>query len=317
LGTNFLNPNTWVLLAANKFHFFSINIVFNSSNSGVITSSKATLYRNVVTDAWSATSHSQGLYAAGLSSLVVEQNVFDHNGWNASIPGAEATIYNRNVYIQFNNDAVTFTGNISANSSSEGAQFRSGGTISDNLFVADSDGFDLGHLEGEPTIISAVATGNVILNSTDIHASSGLLPRNQGINVFNASGSGVQITHNIIAHAAGSWVNEGGIILDATTMNVSATHNIIYDVANPILNSGKDNITSPNSINLFDYQDPTRSVETYNASIGGSPNLSAFLIEARKQSKATWRTRYTATAVNNYIRPGFGVNLGPTLMHPD
>jgi hypothetical protein len=308
LGTNFLNPNTWVVLTGNKFSFFSTNIVFNSSNSRLVTSSRAILYRNVVTDAWSANSHSQGLYAAGMSSLVVEQNVFDHNGWNASIPGAEATIYNRNIYFQFNNNEVTFTGNISANSSSEGAQFRSGGTISDNLFVADSDGFDLGHLEGEPTITSAVATGNVILNSTDIHTSSGLLPRNQGINVFNATGSGVQVTRNIIAHAAGSPINEGGIILDATTTGVRATDNIIYDVSNPILNLGNNNFTSPNSTNLLGYPDPTRTVETYNASIGGNPNLSAFLMEARRQSKSTWRPRYMATAVINYILAGFGVN---------
>ena len=45
---------------------------------------------------------------------------------------------------QSNNGPVTFIGNISANSSSEGAQFRSGGTIIDNLFVADSLGFSVG-----------------------------------------------------------------------------------------------------------------------------------------------------------------------------
>src|SRR5207244_578486 len=105
--------------------------------------SSTTLYRNIITNSWSTVAHSQGLYASGVADLVIEQNVFDHNGWNASIPGAEATIFNRNVYLQYDNGPVTFVGNISANSSSEGAQFRSGGTVTDNLFVRDSAGFSI------------------------------------------------------------------------------------------------------------------------------------------------------------------------------
>ena len=108
-GANFLNPNTWVLLQGNRFRFYSTNIIFNSANGSAITSSEVTLYRNVIVDAWSATAHSQGLYAAGLSKLLIAQNTFDHNGWNSSIPGADPTIFfNRNVYIQFNNRLVQF-----------------------------------------------------------------------------------------------------------------------------------------------------------------------------------------------------------------
>ena len=308
-GTAFLNPNTWVLLEGNKFRFFSTDVIFNSSNNDV-TSSQVVLYRNVVTDAWSATSHSQGVYVSGVGNLVIEQNLFDHNGWNASIPGAEATIFNRNVYLQYNNGLVTFIGNISANSSSEGAQLRSGGIISGNLFVADSSGFSFGENPGTtiaangqvvpvPTVTSTVAIGNVVLNSTDIRSSSGLLPRGQGIEVFNASGPKVKVTNNIIADPTGSRVNQSGISLNTNVTEIIVINNIISNVVRPIVDSGHGNTTAPNVISQNEHN---ASIGLYNASLGGNASLTEFMAEARKQSRNYWRTQYTADAVTNYIR---------------
>ena len=274
-GAFFLNPNTWVMLEGNKFSFYRDDIVFEHSESRV-SSSTVTLYRNVITNSWSTNSHSQGLYVIGVGNLVIEQNVFDHNGWNTSIPGAEANIFNRNVYLSSNNGPATFIGNISANSSSEGAQFRSGGTISGNLFVANSAGFSFGVNQGtseEPfsTITSTVATGNIILNSTDIQSSSEVLPRSQGINVNNAGGAGVQVTNNIIANPVGSRVNQTGISLNNNVTKISATNNIIYHVANPIDDRGTGNTTSPNAINLTGYVNPNVSIGSYNASLDAAP----------------------------------------------
>jgi hypothetical protein len=58
-----------------------------------------------------------------------------------------------------------------------------------------------------------------------------------------------------------------------------------------------------------DFPDPDRDLESYLSSIGQTPTLEAFLTEARKQSRATWRPELTASAVNTYIREGFGVVL--------
>src|SRR5262249_16416013 len=55
------------------------------------------------------------------------------------------------------------------------------------------------------------------------------------------------------------------------------------------------------------FPDPDRSIATYNASIGGAPSLDDFMLQARLQSKAYWRDQYTAKAVNDYIRAGFGL----------
>lgn len=54
-----------------------------------------------------------------------------------------------------------------------------------------------------------------------------------------------------------------------------------------------------------EYADPSRTVGSYYASIGGINDAVAFLEVARNQSKANWNAAYTADAVNDYIRDGF------------
>lgn len=53
------------------------------------------------------------------------------------------------------------------------------------------------------------------------------------------------------------------------------------------------------------YADPSRTVATYNSSIGGAGTIAAFVAACRAQSKDTWDNRYTAPALNTYIREGF------------
>jgi hypothetical protein len=57
------------------------------------------------------------------------------------------------------------------------------------------------------------------------------------------------------------------------------------------------------------YPAPGRSIETYAVSVGLGASLDAFLAQARLQSRTNWRREFTADAVNEYIRAGFG--LGP------
>jgi hypothetical protein len=70
---------------------------------------------------------------------------------------------------------------------------------------------------------------------------------------------------------------------------------------------GSGNTTSPNAIDQSGYVDSSRTVETYNASLGGTASLSAFMATADNQNMINWNTLYTADAVNTYIRAGFGI----------
>jgi hypothetical protein len=57
------------------------------------------------------------------------------------------------------------------------------------------------------------------------------------------------------------------------------------------------------------FPDPGRTIGTYMQSLGRSPTLEAFLSEARKQTRQTWRQEFTARAAGDYFRTGFGVSV--------
>lgn len=296
-GTRFLNPSTWLLIEDCKFTFYEEAVDFDGGPAQSVT-----IRRNVIADSYSTKSHAQGLYAENVVSLVVEENIFDHNGWNADVKGAEATIFNHNIYLQGTVDApnsvsgpAILKGNIIANASSHGAQVRPGGSVTGNLFVHNPIGMNV--FQRASTI-----SDNVFMSGNDINAS---LRRGFGIDVAPSKGP-INITHNIIAHKDSNGLYGHGIVLLAGTTRVTATNNIIYQWDDPIVDHGVGNVTSPNDINLSGYSDPARTVQSYNVSLGGAPALSDFLSEARKQSKDNWRPQFTADAVNKYIWAGFG-----------
>src|SRR5271169_3425649 len=96
-GADFFNPFSWLLIEDCKFSFFKDDIVIQTLGG---TSQNLSLRRNVITDSYSTDAHSQGIYIDSVDNVLVEENVFDHNGWNSSVSGADPTIFNHNVYIQ-------------------------------------------------------------------------------------------------------------------------------------------------------------------------------------------------------------------------
>ena len=51
-----------------------------------------------------------------------------------------------------------------------------------------------------------------------------------------------------------------------------------------------------------------RTVEAYMAHLGMEPSFDAFIAEVRKQSKENWREQFTAAAINEWVREGYGVS---------
>jgi hypothetical protein len=147
-ATRFLAPVTWVLIEDCKFSYYSVGIDFDVSSTS--SSSLVTVRRNVVADDWDSKAHSQGMYAAGVANLVVEDNVFDHNGWNGSVPGGDATVFNHNTYIKENVINFVAHNNIFANAASHGLQARSGGDVTGNLFLYNPLGMEFGFVNGSP-----------------------------------------------------------------------------------------------------------------------------------------------------------------------
>ena len=323
-----LNPVTWWWIEDCKFSFYEDNIGINIyfSSAGVAGAgvenpgSLFTMNRNVVVDAYSPNSSvfAEGIYIAGVPNLSFNQNLFDHNGWNATVAGAGASMFNRNIYIQANqpsisgtsNPTLSYTNNISTQSSAEGAHFRFGGTITNNLWAYDAIGFDIGcNTSDEPycvPISSATVTGNVIQNSTDINPST---PRGYGFIIYNARGSGIQFTNNIIADVTSTSSSATALETDPNSSGVVAINNIIYNWPNAINDQGSGDTVTPNAINLTGYPNPGLTIAAYDSTaLSGPGTFADFIAKARLQSKANgWNTALTASAVNAYIQAGFGI----------
>jgi hypothetical protein len=301
-GMRFVSQVNNLLVEDCKFSFYNDSTIEGSGSGNVI------LRRNIIADNYDTTSHSEGLYVDHVANLVLEQNLFDHNGWNSSVSGAAPTIFNHNLYIQDTSGLATVIGNIFANASATGAQVRPGGTVIDNLFVHNPVGFQIGSSQAGMFASTATVSGNVVTEGSDITSSN---PRGFGILLYPNTGL-VQVQNNIVTNEASSGSFVESIWIAQGADNDIVTNNIIYNWGGQgaFYNFGSGNITSPNAIDQTGYLDPNRSVETYMASLGGGATLAAFIAAARNQSKTNWDPRYTADAVNSYIEAGFVTTVG-------
>ena len=344
---------------------YETNIVLQGTPDGVGRHKNVTIRRNVIVDAYTTgKSNAQGLYASGTDGLLIEENVFDRNGWRRDIDGSEPTWYRHNIYIQNLNTDVVLRGNIVART--DGAHMRSGGIVEDNLFLRNAIQIAFG-IGGYPEIekdgIAGAVRRNVVLDGGDFQADS---PRGWGLWMSNVRQASVE--SNLFAH------NQNGHLPFAMNFDVAVngrgventvcSDNVVYDWNGPTRFTGKpeqlvnfrlvknrfhetswkepwivhDKPESVRSVhsegNVFsgpgseeswlskwkdlvgdatsvakapEFPDPSRTIGSYHASIGGKPTLEAFLEEARQQSKARWRPEYTAAAANAYFRKGFGL----------
>ena len=327
-GTQFLNPITWMLIEDCKFSFFSIDIdvdgSLNASND-----SNVSIRRNVIVDAYATDEHSQGLFVNSVNNLLIQENLFDHNGWNATVTGAGPTIFNHNMYLTAQNGPVTVIGNISSNESS-GSQFRSGGTFTNNTFIHDP----YGHNIGQPYAgVQTLVNNNVHIEQMDNTVNGGSVVSVDTINTFSSyDGQAFNLgtatfSGNIIVHNGTPNTNGGGINIDSGQVGSVVENNIACN--------WKQNSAAPSGVLIWsqsstrtltgNYQDvadcdhnnypsPDLTVGTYDTSLGTGScggntvgTTANFICKARGQSVANWSNALMAAAFNAYIGAGFGI----------
>lgn len=176
--------------------------------------SNVTIRRSIVVDAYTATGgNSQGLYAYGVNGLVLEGNLFDHNGWSESVPGAPATVYNHNIYLASNTTNVIIKDNVIANAASHGLQARGGGRIENNVFIDNPIGLTFGVVKGAsvmPGGVSGVINGNVFLGTRTINGAG----RGKGLEIGNTRPNvPTVVSNNIFAHADQSAGSDYAMLL--------------------------------------------------------------------------------------------------------
>ncbi|MEO0611552.1 MAG: hypothetical protein AAFZ67_14095 [Planctomycetota bacterium] len=171
---------------------YTQGIAFNGSLKDIA------IRRCVVIDSGGAT-RAQALYAEGVDGLLVEQSVFDRNGWIASQGrDASTTIFAHNVYIQRDVTGLVFRDNFTSRASSHGLQVRNGGDVLRNVFwqnpIALSFGNENRKVNEFP--VSGNIDDNVVLEAIDMNSDQ---KRGWGIQIQNANG--VSVSRNIFANA--------------------------------------------------------------------------------------------------------------------
>ena len=367
-GTNVTGINalsgTNITIENCLFQDYTVNVNFQDYYGPV---KNVSFRRNVDIDSYSTSSsfHSQGLYATGVSSLLIEGNVFDHDGWNASVSGAGATIYNHDCYLSSDNTSVVVDNNIFSQASATGLQDRPGGIVVNNVFINDAVDMTFGLVNGASTTVggvSGVVVGNVFIGG----ANTGSTPQGIGLEIGNIRAhSGTLIANNIFsqgeAGAGPAMVLEAGIAqsnpsgsvgindlmivsntfyswtigIDVaggltpggtglTALNrVSFTNNQFENITKAAVENGSASYLKQETWTGNQYQNssgtgqgttrstpipfaaPSRSVATYDASIGGTGLLSDFIKRLRLESASSWSASLQAPAVVGYISAGF------------
>lgn len=352
--------------------------------------------RNLFLDAYAVPkAGASGLMLTGLPALI-EENVFDHNGWyeDPRIEAAKPTIYNHNIYVTpvsaQTRRGTILRGNLILRGSSMGtkfvgdAKFPLTNLILDNNLYSDGEiGASLGgNAEGPARFQNIFVINNVftdmgrtnplgrrsawgleardwdhglIANNLFIHQANKDVISTLGIFLFrNLNDVTVKnnILHGLISVEPIFRITDGagqtGVVIsenwieghnrNVPLLEIPEKHTGFKFEGNHYVSSaqgGNQVRVGKRPVPLKQWQsqaretaklpkkspfpDPNRTLATYQKSMGGEPTHEAFFAEARKQSKAHWRKEYTAAAVNDYLRAGFGLPTipAPTLPAPD
>jgi len=337
--------------------------------------------RCIITDNYSASGgHSQGIYMSHIEGLLIEETLFDHNGWlNQGGTGedviGDATMFNHNIYIN-GCDQVVYRGNLFLRGSSMGNKFRSDVMYDSIDILLDNNfyyGGELGASIGGNTYDVAERFGNVriinnvfsqigIDNPTSRNFSWGLdlvdvfgglvshncfldqpwYSNSYALGISGISTRDIEVEENLFYNINGySWIftpyfdwsninfinnqidsanqNFGLVRLNEENGEVKLLNNRYYSsleksfrFANETmdfqdwqtLSGDRGNFT----LGTASYPDAGRTIESYDATIGGNGSFEHFLENARAQRKGHWSTEYSAPALNDYIRTGYGWN---------
>jgi hypothetical protein len=271
---------------------------------------------------------------SGSTAMVIRENIVARTDGIQARSGG--TIEN-NLFLQ-NAIALLFGGGVTPDSAGDS------GSIRRNV-ILDGNDFEPGQARGWGIDLSNIS--RIIVDSNVIaHNQNGHSPFPITFNVAE-NGRGVEnalVTSNVVYSWGGSTRFLGSaaqtigvqlrgnqfhnelsldpLVLHAqpdSTQGVQSSNNVFFSVANvgtwtqvgvvlhpleawKLLVSDSTSVAAPPA-----FPDAARTISSYQTSIGGGSSLQAFIDGARQQSRTNWRTTYTAAAVNDYVRAGFGL----------
>jgi hypothetical protein len=238
-----------------------------------------------------------GMYVANTRGVVIEENVFHHNGWTEApaITDAEAAQYSHNVYMQNSNDGTMLVrGNVFSRAASNGLQLRSGGTAEMNAFINNPIGMNFGY-DIPPTRY----TGNTFVRDNVVTDGNPMIPND---NTTPQTGAIWGIRRQLINNVS---VNENIVanILDNRGISVMPYQNMTanqFGTGNIAWNWVQGNTPTANPGWLA----PTRNAASFAISLGYA-NYNAWIVATMNRALRTMPFDQTAYSYVNYIRAGF------------
>lgn len=150
IGIRWIDGGNDILIEDCSFRFLGVAIVIQSNNA--FTPQNVRIRRNVIADQYQG-DNSQGIYMYVVNDLVIEDNIFDHNGWNEA--NAEPpTVFSHDLYLEMIKN-LTVRGNLFMRDSSlsvgiHGEPNNPGadGIVENNFFFEGEIGMALNNLKG-------------------------------------------------------------------------------------------------------------------------------------------------------------------------
>lgn len=234
-GIRLLRQGGNLLVEDVKVEGYKDNIVIDADGTGV---DGCRIRRCVVVDAYAGprvgNGHAQGLYAGPTTrNLLVEECVFDRNGWRPGV--VQATQYSHNMYFQAGATGIVVRGNLVSRGAFRGTLLRSGGVVENNLYLLNPMAV---HVAGNSSRIS----GNVIMSGVDHPEFL------SGVGIDVATVASVQIESNLIAAGASAGkVNAHAINLDVGAKNVTVEGNTVWNWSRALTNLTSQPVTVRNN----------------------------------------------------------------------
>ncbi len=172
--------------------------------------------RCVVYQALSNNGHCEGLIVGHADNFLVEECIFDHNGWSEVFPACLPNLFEHSMYVNPDNTTgVVVRGCIVARSAASGV--RSSGYLNENNLLLQNP---INLVVGPDT---RVVRNNVIMDSHDI------LSDPRGLGMDGTIGANVQVYGNVFAHQSTGTGNTKAMNLSGDYGGLQIHDNVVYD----------------------------------------------------------------------------------------
>jgi len=310
----------------NVFRYFSTNIILDgdSKHKNII------LRRNQLLNSYSVNYHSQGMYAKS-TSMLLEENLFDHNGWYQQNYGAlnsrsegQATKFNHNAYLSNLFDSV-IQGNTFSRSSSIGLKLASlpntdsqintveakNIVVHNNLFLEGEVGISAG---GNSDFNNGYRWKNIsIIDNVMLHVGNGRPTRRDlawHIDAYDWDGGIIKNNH-LLYNDNSKVTNVFGIQVYGLSREIEVLENVVDSIGGTLdkmIYLTKDETLSKVNIKNSDITLKTvkdtdrRDLNSYfKLSTQAGNGIEKLVDNAKTLSKDSWNSNYLASEINQYL----------------